>query len=114
MEGNIIQNARNLFRVSKENEGVKDKRIRDIGIPFESEKEDEGENYYEPVRVVFIVAIILNMKVMLIKVKHYWSKNTLIKLNIFINNLKKSDAKKIQLRMAINFMSSKGSQRVIT
>ena len=53
MEGNIIQNARNLFRVSKENEGVKDKRIRDIGIPFESEKENEGGNYYEPVRVCY-------------------------------------------------------------
>ena len=40
-------------------------------------------------------------------IKHYQLKNTLIKLDYTINNPKKSDKWKIQLTIAINFMSPK-------
>ena len=38
---------RNLFRLKKDNETIKDRVIRDISNPFEHEE----ENYYKPVRV---------------------------------------------------------------
>ena len=43
------------------------------------------------------------------EIKHYKQKNAFIKpyLKDIINNIKKSDTWKIQLRRAINFMSSK-------
>ena len=46
LEDNIIKDVRNLFRLKKENEGIKDRILRDIRNLFEQEKED----YYKPVR----------------------------------------------------------------
>ena len=59
---------------------------------------------------MFEVPIILNMKVTVIKIKQYQLKNILIKLDHTIryhNNLKNTDSRKIQLKIAINFISSK-------
>ena len=55
------------------------------------------------------------MKVMVIEIKHYQLKNILIKLGPYlkdiINDLKKSDTWKIQLTIAINFISSKDNDK---
>ena len=48
------------------------------------------------------------MKVTMIKIKHCQLKNIFIKSDI-INDLKKSDTWKIQLMVAINFVSSKSN-----
>ena len=68
-EENIIKDIRNLFRLKKELnytaikdlinlstlekeiKEIKDRIPRDINNLFEHEKEEEDENYYEPVRV---------------------------------------------------------------
>ena len=42
-EENIIKNIRNLFRLEKESEGIKDRIIRDIKNLY--------EDYYKPVRL---------------------------------------------------------------
>ena len=43
--------------------------------------EHQEEKYYEPVNNIFGIAIIQNMRVMVIEIKTYQSKNILIKLN---------------------------------
>ena len=53
-------------------------------------------------QVVFEMTIIA-----MIAIKHYQLKNILIKLDYTINDPKKSDKWKIQLTIAINFMSPK-------
>ena len=45
-EENIIKSIRNLFKLKKENEAIKDRIIRDIRAHFEQEEKD----YYKPVR----------------------------------------------------------------
>ena len=95
-EKNIIKNRRNLFRLKKE---LKYTAIRDVRNIFRREKEtkaikariprdiknlfehEEEENYYKPVRVISGVTVILNMKVIMIEIKHYQLKNILRKLN---------------------------------
>ena len=70
-----IKDIRNLFKLKKENEALKDRIIRNIRNLFEQ------EDYYKPVRVCsFWSKIILNMKVTVIEIKHYQMKNILIKL----------------------------------
>ena len=49
MDGNTIKDIRNLFRLKKENEAIKDKIIRDIRSLFELENEEQ--DYDKPVRV---------------------------------------------------------------
>ena len=49
----------------------------------------------------------LNRIVIVIETKHYQSKKIRRYLKDIINNLKKSDAWKIQFTLAINFLSSK-------
>ena len=53
----------------------------------------------------------MNIKVTVIEIKHYQLRNIIIKLDFFlnyiINDLQKSDLRKIQLTIAINFVSSK-------
>ena len=53
----------------------------------------------------------MNIKVTVIEIKHYQLRNIIIKLDFFlnyiINDLQKSDLWKIQLTIAINFVSSK-------
>ena len=58
-----------------EKEGI----IRDSKNLFE---EGEEEYHYKPVRFgIFLVTLLSNMKVMVIEIKAYQSKNTLTKLN---------------------------------
>ena len=71
-----FKDIRNLFRLKKEREAIKDKIVRDIRNLLEHEEED----YYKPVRVInFWRTVIINMKVMVIEIKHYQLKNILIK-----------------------------------
>ena len=57
-----------------EKEGI----IRDSKNLFEEGEEE----YYKPVRFgIFLVTLLSNMKVMVIEIKAYQSKNTLTKLN---------------------------------
>ena len=73
-----FKDIRNLFRLKKESEAIKDKIVRDIRNLLEHEEED----YYKPVRVInFWRTVIINMKVMVIGIRHYQLKNILIKLD---------------------------------
>ena len=45
-EKNVIKSIRNLFKLKKENEAIKDRIIRDIRSLFKQE-----EDYYKPLRV---------------------------------------------------------------
>ena len=76
-----FKDIRNLFRLKKEREAIKDKIVRDIRNLLEHEEED----YYKPVRVInFWRTVIINMKVMVIEIKHYQLKNILIKLDHYL------------------------------
>ena len=76
-----FKDIRNLFRLKKESEAIKDKIVRDIRNLLEHEEED----YYKPVRVInFWRTVIINMKVMVIEIKHYQLKNILIKLDHYL------------------------------
>ena len=76
-----FKDIRNLFRLKKESEAIKDKIVRDIRNLLEHEEED----YYKPVRVInFWKTVIINMKVMVIEIKHYQLKNILIKLGHYL------------------------------
>ena len=66
----MIKDARNRFRVSKENQAIKDKIIKDIGIRKRRKKNQYGS-------LIFMIRIISNMKGMGIEI----IKNTLIKLS---------------------------------
>ena len=70
---------RNTFRFKKYNKAIKHRILRDIRKLFEHEKGEE--NYYNPVRIVFVVTIKLNVKVKVIEIKHYQLQNILIKLD---------------------------------
>ena len=64
------------------------------------------------------MTIILNKKIIVTEIKHYQLKNILIKLALLkdiTNNLKKFDTWKIQLTIAINFISFKdnGKERAM-
>ena len=106
-----IKDIRNLFRLKKENKVIKHRKLRDIRNVFEHEEE---ENYYKPVRVTNFWSNnyteyeskgdrnrALSVQEYLNKVRPY--------LKDIINNLKKSDTWKIQLIIAINFISSKNN-----
>ena len=107
-EENIIKRIRNLFQLKKENEAIKDRIIRDISTLFEQKEKD----YYEPIKVGnfwnknYIECQSGDDKNKKLSVKEYLDK---IKpyLGDIIINLQKSDSWKIQLRIAINFISSK-------
>ena len=76
-----FKDIRNLSRLKKESEAIKDKIVRDIRNLLEHEEED----YYKPVRVInFWKTVIINMKVMVIEIKHYQLKNILIKLGHYL------------------------------
>ena len=64
---------------------------------------------------MLLAIIILTTKLMLIKIRHYQSKNTVKKLrnkkkNI-VNNVKNSNTWKTQLTISTNFMFFKGTDR---
>ena len=96
--------------MKKENKAIKDRTIRDIRSLFEH----KGEDYYKPVRVGNFWSSnnieqksngdrnkTLSVKEYLNKIRPY--------LKDIINNPKKSDTCKIQLTVAINFISSKAN-----
>ena len=106
-EENMIKDIRNLIRLEKENEAIKDRILRNIKNLFEHEE----KNYYKPVRA-----------------NNFWSNNyteykskgdrnktpsveqylnkVISYLKDIKNNLKKLGTWKIQLTIAINFISS--------
>ena len=76
----ILRDVRSVLRLEKENKAIKDIILRNIRNLFENEEEEN----YKSVRksfVFFLVKIILNIKVMMIEVKHYQLNNILIKLD---------------------------------
>ena len=106
-EENMIKDIRNLIRLEKENEAIKDRILRNIKNLFEHEE----KNYHKPVRA-----------------NNFWSNNyteyksngdrnktpsveqylnkVISYLKDIKNNLKKLGTWKIQLTIAINFISS--------
>ena len=104
---NMIKSIRNLFKLKKENLTIKDRIIRDIRTLFEL-----GDDYYKPLRV----GNFLNNNYIEYESNGDRNKNLLVKeylvrikpyLRDLIINLQKSDTWKIQLTIAINFISSK-------
>ena len=109
IEDNVIKNVRNLFRLKKENIAIKHRIIRDTVNFFKH----EGEDYYnKPVRVGnfwsnnYIEHKSNGDRSKTLSVEEYFNKIRPY-LKDTINNLKKSDAWKILLTIAINFISFK-------
>ena len=112
---NIIKIIRKLFELKKENEGIKDKIIRDINTLFEEEEEEEEEeegDFYTPVRI----SNFWNKTLMESESNDDKNKNLSVEeyldeikpyLKDIIIDLQKSDAWKIHLTIAIDFISSK-------
>ena len=61
---NSIWNSFILKKEKDEKKEIKDRIIRDTGTLFEKEKD-----YYKSKRVISVIIIILNMKVMVIEIK---------------------------------------------
>ena len=107
-EENIIKDIRNLFRLEKETNAIKDRILRDIKNLFEHEEE---ENYYKPVRVSnfwrnnYIEYESNGDRNKTLPVEEYLNKIRPY-LKDIINNPKKSDTWKIQLAISNNFISS--------
>ena len=108
-EENIIKTIRSLFKRKKENEEIEGRIIRYIREIFEQEEKD----YYEP--TIRLVNFWNNNYIKYerscdrnknLTVKEYLHKNKPYLRDIIIN-LEKSDTLKIQLAIAINFISSK-------
>ena len=105
---NIIKSIRNLFKIEKENEEIKNRINRDIRRLFEQQEKD----YYKPIKVGnfwnnnYIEYESIGDRNKNLSVKEYLDK---IKpyLRDIINNLQKSDKCEIQLAIAINFISLK-------
>ena len=105
-----MKDIKNLFKLIKEAKGVKDIVLRNIKNLFEYEKEEE--NYYKPVRVNnfwsnnYIEYKSNSDKNRILSVEEYLDKIRPY-LRDIINDLKQSDTSKIQLKITINFISSK-------
>ena len=107
--GNLFEHKciRNLFKLQKENKVIKDRILRSIRNLFEEEK-----NYYKPVRAnncwsnTYIKYESKGDKNKPLSIKKYLN-NTRPNLKDIINNLKKSNTRKIQLTITINFISCK-------
>ena len=70
---------RNIFKIKKEYDAIKYKIIRDIGKLFESE--NEGDDYYIPVRVGnFRSNSYIDYENNVIEIKRYQLKSILIKI----------------------------------
>ena len=96
----IMKNIRNLCRLEKENETIKDRVIRGIKNLFEHEE----EVYYRQVTVVnfwsnnYIEHVSNGDRNQTLSIKNYPS-NIREFLKDIINDLKKSDTRKIQQRI---------------
>ena len=109
-EEKMNKDIRNLFRLKKGVKGIKDIVLRNIKNLFEYEKEEKI--YYKPVRVNNF------WNNNYIEYKSYGDKNTILSIEEYLdkirpylrdikNDLKQSDTYKIQLTIAINFISCK-------
>ena len=102
---------RNLFRLKKENKVIKNKTTKNIWNLFEKEKED----YYKPKRVDsfwsrnYIAHESDGHRNEMLSTEEYLNKNRRY-LKDIINDLKISDTWKIQLTIAVNFVSSKDTE----
>ena len=103
-----IKDIKNLVRIVKENKAIKDRILKDIKNIFEN---GEEKNYFKPVRtsnfwsnnyIEYECNSDRNKKLL---VEEYFNKIRPY-LKDIINKLKKSDTWKIQLTIAINFISS--------
>ena len=110
IDDTAIKDVRNLFRLKKENKAIKNKIIRDIrNLPGYEEKD-----YYKPVSVGnfwsnnYIEYESNNDRNKTVSVEDYLNKVRPY-LEDIINNPKKSDMWKIQITIAINFVSSKNN-----
>ena len=101
----IIKNVRNLFKLKKENEAIKDRMIRDIRTLIEKEEKD-----YKPMRVGNFWNNYIEYKNSGDRDKNLSVKEYLDRikpqLRDIITHFQKSDAWKIQLMIAINYISS--------
>ena len=106
-----IKDIRNLFRLKKENKVIKNKTTKNIWNLFEKEKED----YYKPKRVDsfwsknYIAYGSDGDRNEMLSTEEYLNKNRRY-LKDIINDLKTSDTWKIQLTIAVNFVSSKDTE----
>ena len=104
----MIKDLRNLFRLKKENEAIKDRVIRDIRNHFEHEE----EHYYISVKQVtswsnnYIEYESNGGRNKTLSIEEYLNRIR-PHLKYIINDLKKFDTWKIQLTIEINFISSK-------
>ena len=74
---NIMKNAKNLFRLKKENKAIKNRIVRDIRNLVEHE-----EDYYKPLRVGNSLSNnYIEYESIVIEIKHYHLKNISIKLD---------------------------------
>ena len=105
-EENTTKSIRNLFKLKKENEAIKDRIIRDIKTLLKQE-----DDYYKPISVGnfwninYIKYESSGDRNKNLSVKEYFDKIKPYLRDIIIN-LQKSDTWKIQLTTAINFISS--------
>ena len=103
-----MKDIRNLSRLEKEINAIKDRILRDVKNLF---KPQEEENYDKPVREgnfwsnIYIEYKSKSDKNKTLSVGEYLNKIRPY-LNHIINNLKKSETWKIQLTIANNFISS--------
>ena len=103
-----IKDIKNLVRIVKENKAIKDRILKDIKNIFEN---GEEENYFKPVRTSnfwsnnYIEYECNSDRNKTLLVEEYFNKIRPY-LKDIINKLKKSDTWKIQLTIAINFISS--------
>ena len=100
--------TRNLFKLQKENEAIKDRTIRDIRTAFEQQEED----YYKLVRVEnFWNKNYIEYESNGDRNKHLSVKQYLKKIKPYLRGIiigiLQSDAWNIQLKIAINIISSK-------
>ena len=110
IDDTTVKDITNRFRLKKENEAIKNKIIRDIRNLFEHEEDD----YYKSLRVGnFWTNNYIKCESNGDKNKSLSLKKNLNKirphLKDIINDLKKSDTWKIQVKIAIDFISSKDS-----
>ena len=108
IDDTTVKDIRNLYRLRKWNEAIKHRIIRDISNLSEHEEKD----YYKPVRVGnfrsnnYTEYESHGDRLITLSVEEYPNKIRLY-LKDIRNDLKESNMWKVQLMIAINFMSSK-------
>ena len=112
--GTATKDIRNLFRLKKEIKGIKDIIPRNIKNVFEYQKKEV--NYYKPVRLNTFWSSNIKVKHINVEYKSNDDRNKTLSVEEYldkirpylkdiINDLKKSDTWTIQLRTTINFIS---------